>query len=84
MRTPQDVEITYIGNCSELPASFVDKQMDKAARANKKNINRLVKQQYPDIFESLDLSFYNPFDYYKNDKFLILRHSAIGYFFKYV
>ena len=59
-----------------------DKLMEGAVKANKKAINRLVKNFLPDLYYSLALHLPNPYDYYRTETHLILVHSIIEYFLK--
>lgn len=68
-------------NCGG-PAHW-ERLMEGAVKANKKMINRLVKKFLPDLYENLALDLYNPYNYYRTDKHLILVHSAIEYFLSY-
>jgi len=52
-------------------------------RSNKKQIDRLVKKHLPKLYEELRLNFYNPYNYYKTKRHLILVHSGIEYFISY-
>lgn len=54
--------------------------MEGAVKANKKKINNLVKKFLPGLYKDLGLDFFNPYDYYRTNKHLILVHSAIEYF----
>ena len=60
-----------------------DKLMEGAVKANKKAINRLVKDFLPDLYHTLDLDYPNPYDYYRTETHLILVHSMIEYFLKF-
>ena len=68
-----------------------DSLMENHTRADKYQINKLVKQYLPDLFISLglneqslkNLSWYNPYDYYKTKTHFILVHSSIEYFLKF-
>jgi hypothetical protein len=52
-------------------------------RADKKQIDRLVKKLLPDLHYELALQYYNPYHYHKTKRHLILVHSGIEYFLKY-
>lgn len=55
-----------------------------ATRADKKQINRLVKKLLPDLYEGLELQFYNPCNYYKTRTHIIIVHSQIDHFITYL
>lgn len=84
MKTPDKVSyIGYMGNCISLSPEFIKSLEHVATKANKRKVNRLVKIHFPELYESLALNFYNPYNYYKTDKYIILVHSLIEYVFKY-
>lgn len=60
-----------------------EQNMEGAKRANKKEINRIVKRLLPDLYDQLALDFYNPNQYFKTERHLILVHSMIEYFIRY-
>ena len=74
--------LKYETCCFEITALQWDSKMEGAIKGNKKIINYLVKIHCPDMYASLALNFYNPYDYYRTDRYLILVHSSIEYFFK--
>ena len=45
-------------------------------------MNRLVKNEYPDLYLELALHLNNPYDYYQNNKYYDLVHSAVDYVFR--
>lgn len=84
MRTPEQVRhLECEASCIGIGIREWEKKMKGATRANKRVINRLVKQHLPGLYYELALNFYNPYEYYKNDKYLILVHSSIEYFLRY-
>ncbi len=84
VKTPDKVKsLEYIGNCITLPIRFLEQLEDEATRANKKTINKLVKEHLPDLHYNLALNSYNPYNYYKTKDYLILVHSSIEYVIKY-
>ena len=60
-----------------------DKLMEGHIRANKKEINRLVKKFLPDLYDSLALQYRNPYNYFRTKTHLILVHSMIEYFIRF-
>ena len=60
-----------------------DELMEGHVRANKREINRLVKEHLPDLYEGLALNYYNPYDYYRTSTHLVLVHSSVEYFIKF-
>ena len=73
----------YVGNCTNLGFRTIEKYLKDCVRANKREIERLVKIYRPDLHYALGLDFHNPYNYYRTDKHLILTHSSIEYFFEY-
>jgi hypothetical protein len=81
MKTPTDVSEIYLEcTCENIRINKWDKLMEGATRANHKTINRLVKEHLPDLYNSLALEYYNPYNYFKTKTHLILVHSSIEYF----
>lgn len=86
MRTPKEVNsLGLIGTCSSFTARQMDRFMDKATKANGELIRKHIKDHCPDIYESLGLNYYNPFEHQsvKKDDILIYVHSGTDYVFKY-
>jgi len=84
METPKNVnQLVYEYDCTCISVFKHEELMLNATKANKKRIDRLVRKHLPDLYKSLMLDLYNPYDYYKTKKHLILVHSAIEYFLSY-
>lgn len=84
MRTPDDVSSVHLEcTCVSIGQVRWDELMEGATKADKAKIDRIVKIHLPDLYESLALEFYNPYNYFKTDTHLILVHSSIEYFLKY-
>ncbi len=60
-----------------------EKLMKGAVRADKRQINRLVKRDLPRLHYDLALEYYNPYNYFRTGQHLILVHSGIEYFIAY-
>jgi hypothetical protein len=71
-------------SCTGLSKFEWDELMKGRKRANKKEINRLVKEHLPDLYNDLALDYANPYNYFRTDMHLILVHSAIEYFIAYI
>ena len=69
--------------CSDVTLFRWTELMKGHTRANKKEIDRLVKEFLPDLHYDLALDFYNPYNYYKTKTHLILVHSATEYFLRF-
>ena len=86
MRTPKKVNsLGLLGTCVSFTARQMDRFMNKATKANGRLIRKHIKDHCPDIYESLDLDYYNPFEHQsvKKDGLLIYVHSGIEYVFEY-
>jgi hypothetical protein len=84
VRTPQQVSLLQLEcTCSSISMSKWERLMKNTTRACHKTINRLVKEHLPDLYESLMLNLYNPYNYFKTKTHLILVHSNIEYFMRY-
>lgn len=84
MKTPKKVrELTLQCSCVGISRYEWDALMQGAKRADKRQINRLVKEHLPELYNDLALNFYNPYNYYKTQTHLILVHSHIEYFIRY-
>lgn len=80
--TYQVKNIQYETCCTCIDINTWEELMNGAARANKREINRLVKKYEPAFYDMLALNFYNPYTYYRTETHFIVVHSAIEYFFK--
>ena len=82
MRTPESINSLHLeGTCVSVGIDKWDTLMEGATVANKRVIDRHVKEYLPDLYEGLCLNIgYNPYRYYKTETHLILVHSAIEYF----
>lgn len=74
--------IEYETCCSCISQDEWDKLMKGAVKANKREINRLVKRFEPTFYNMLALNFYNPYNYFRTGNHFVVVHSAIEYFFK--
>jgi len=84
MKTPTKINyLEYETDCTITSKYTWDKLMKNKTVANKRRIDKLVKEHVPDLFDSLALQFYNPYRYYKTKTHLILVHSSIEYFLRY-
>lgn len=72
--------LEYVSDCLSIDINECLDYMRKAKRANKRQVNRLVKRFLPELFDALCLNFYNPYNYYRTEEHLILVHSGIEYF----
>lgn len=70
----------FIGTCADKRISLIAEKCNR--RLHKKKMNRMVKEQYPELYYALALNLYNPYSYYQNDEYYNLVHSQIDYIFK--
>lgn len=75
--------LALVASCVSISQSQWDEYMKGAVRADKRKVNALVKKMLPDLYDQLALNAYNPYDYFRTDKHLILVHSGIEYFIVY-
>lgn len=72
--------LTLVATCVGITQREWDEYMNKVVRADKRKVDRLVKRLLPDLYESLCLQFYNPYNYFKKDGLIVLVHSGIEHF----
>lgn len=75
--------LTLEATCTGISISEWEKLMADHKRADKRKIDRLVKNLLPDLYSDLALNFYNPYHYHKTKTHLILVHSGIEHFLRY-
>ena len=86
MRTPSKVNEFYLEcTCADISTEEWEKRMSNTTKANGRQIERLIKRHYPDIYNALSLHLMNPYRNrcVKTEHYLIYVHSAIEYFFRY-
>jgi len=66
--------------CSDISFNQWERLMTGAKRADKRKLNALIKRELPELYDSLFLNLYNPYNYYKTETHWILVHSGIEYF----
>jgi len=92
MKTPVRVNQIYL-ECTraDITARKWDQLMEGATHANKRAINAIVRAELAELAEALclfdkplkDLSWYNPYNYFKTNRHLVLVHSSIEYFLRF-
>lgn len=70
----------FIGTCSSLSIARIAESCTR--RADKRLLHKKVKEEYPELYKELSLHLRNPYDYYQNDQYYVLVHSAIDYVFE--
>ena len=70
--------------CETISLSKWERLMQGARKASYKNLVRLIKKEIPELYSSLSLDLYNPWenDCKQTKTHYILVHSAIEYFIK--
>jgi len=74
----------FIGTCADVTAGKRERLMKGAKRFSYKTLCLLIKEQFPELYESLALNFYNPWSTKTQHTatHYILVHSASEYFFR--
>jgi hypothetical protein len=84
MKTPTRVNEFYLeATCVGIGLRTWNELMKGHKRADKRKIDRLIKQHLPDLYHGLYLNLYNPYFYHKTKNYLIMVHSGIEYFIRY-
>ena len=84
MKTPTDVKELFLeATCVGCGIFEWEELMKDHTRANKNQIDNLVKKHLPELYKALFLNLYNPYFYHKTKTHLILVHSGIEYFLKF-
>ena len=70
--------------CETISLSKWERLMQGARKASYKNLVRLIKKEIPELYSSLSLDLYNPWenDCQQTKTHYILVHSAIEYFIR--
>ena len=86
MKTPININtIECIASCTSITIQQHERYMEGTTKANGMIIRKHIKNYLPDLYDSLYLDFYNPYEYrsVKKKGLLIYVHSGIEYFLKY-
>ena len=73
--------ISLEATCVGVSQSKWDRLMDGHVRADKAEVERLIKKHCPKVAKSLSIGLYNPYNAYRTDTHLVYVHSSIEYFF---
>ena len=70
--------------CETISLSKWERLMQGARKASYKNLVQLIKKEIPELYSSLSLDLYNPWenDCQQTKTHYILVHSAIEYFIR--
>jgi len=76
--------MALIGTCISFKQSTIEHIMNDAVKADGRQIRRLIRIHLPDLYHSLALKYYNPYERQskRTDQYLIYVHSNIEYFIR--
>jgi len=76
------IELQY--TCDSISLNKWNSLMQKAVKANGLKIRAMIKKQLPELYNSLALNFYNPYEQQsqRTKTHLVYVHSGIEYFLK--
>lgn len=83
MKTPKHINsLTPIATCVGISIDEWDKYMEGTTKANGALIRKHIKEHLPELYESLGLNFYNPYECkcVKKKGLFVYVHSMIEYF----
>lgn len=86
MKTPIKINcLCLIDTCMGINQREWDKYMKGTTKANGAMIRKLIKKHLPELYNSLTLEYYNPYESQSRKKkgLLIYVHSMIEYFLEY-
>jgi len=86
MKTPKTViNLELENSCETISIRKWNNYMEDTTKANGARIRNLIKNHLPDLYASLALNFYNPYEKncVKKKGLFVYVHSAIEYFIKY-
>ena len=86
MKTPKVVkELNLIATCVGITQSKWNELMNGTTKANGSMIRSLIKKHLPNLYNSLCLEYYNPYESssVKKKGLLVYVHSGIEYFLEY-
>jgi len=77
-----NIELKY--TCVDISLRKWEELMKGAVKANGSKIRALIKKYLPELYESLALNFYNPYEAQskRTKEYFIYVHSGIEYFIK--
>ena len=75
-------EMQLIATCVSSTIYEWDEYMKNSVKADANIVEKLIKKLLPDLWEELNLNYYNPFRYQCRRKkgLIIYCHSAVEYF----
>ena len=83
MKSNSLCSIVYVTCCVDSTSIEIEKYMKNSRKASYKRLISLIKKHCPEIFQTLCLDFYNPWEgqTYQTKTHYILTHSGIEYIF---
>lgn len=86
MSKDKNLYVDRLQNCIDCTCISLDRWnelMKGSVKANGAKIRAMIKKQMPELYYSLALNFYNPYEYKsrRTDTHYIYVHSGIEYFF---
>ena len=86
MKTPRQIKnLECIDSCVGISSAQWDEYMEGTTKANGRMIRNHIKKHLPELYDSIDLDFFNPFEYQsrKKEGLFVYVHSMIEYFLRY-
>ncbi len=86
MKTPKKVKTLSLQcTCMSISEREWDRLTKGTTKASGSQIRKLIKEHLPELYDSIGLDFYNPYEHksVKKPGLLVYEHSAINYFLKY-
>lgn len=79
-----DCKIKYDCACKDISIDTWNGLMKGAVKANGLKIRRMIKKQLPDLYYTLALEYFNPYEHLcqRTKTHLIYVHSGIEYFLR--
>lgn len=79
-----DIKVEFDGTCADIDIEEWERRMKGRRKFSYDRMKKIIKSQYPDIYDYLALDLYNPWhnDTYRTPGWLVLTHSATEYFFR--
>ncbi len=77
--------LEHVASCVGISQYEWDEYMKGAVKANGSKIRKLIKKFIPELYEALELDFYNPFEHHsqRTKTHFIYISSHIEYFLKF-
>lgn len=86
MRTPRNINsLILVNTCVEISINKWNNYMEGTTKASGSIIKKHIKRYLPELYESLALNFYNPYEHLsvKKEGLFVYVHSGVEYFIKF-